>query len=144
MIYREATINDIPGIQMVRNAVLENRLSDPSQVTDRDCEVFMTVRGKAWVCEINNDVVAFTYVDLKENNVWALFVQPGYAEKGIGKTLQNIMLDWYFGVCRKTIWLGTAPGTRAENFYRKQGWKEAGLHGKEIKFEMSYEDWLNR
>lgn len=144
MIYREATINDIPGIQFVRNAVLENRLSDPSLVTDRDCEVFMTVRGKAWVCEMNNAVVAFTYVDLKENNVWALFVQPEYAERGIGKTLHKIMLDWYFSVCRKTIWLGTEPGTRAECFYRKQGWKENGKHGKEIKFEMSYEDWNSR
>ena len=144
MIFREATINDIPGIQVVRNSVMENRLTDPSLVTDSDCEEYMTVRGKAWVCEINNTVVAFTYVDLKENNVWALFVQPEYAEKGIGKTLHKLMLDWYFGIYKKTIWLGTEPGTRAECFYRKQGWKENGKYGKEIKFEMSYDDWNSR
>jgi hypothetical protein len=38
--------------------------------------------------------------------------------------------------------LGTAPGTRAEEFYRKAGWKETGTHGNgEIKFEMSYGNW---
>jgi hypothetical protein len=51
------------------------------------------------------------------------------------------MLDWYFSVTDKKVWLGTAPNTRAEEFYRKQGWKETGIHGKEINFEMTAEDW---
>ena len=140
MIFREADTTDIPQIQFVRNSVKENMLSDPALVSDKDCEEFMTVRGKAWVCEINERIVGFAYVDLKGNNIWALFVQPEYAEKGIGKTLHNIMLDWYFRITNKTVWLGTSPNTRAETFYRKQGWKETGMHGKEIKFEMTAED----
>jgi hypothetical protein len=55
------------------------------------------------------------------------------------------MLDWYFSKTEKTVWLSTAPGTRAEGFYRTAGWKETGLHGKnEIRFEMTYQDWLHR
>jgi len=141
MIFREANTADIPQIQFVRNSVKENMLSDPTLVSDKDCEEYMTTRGKAWVCEVNEKIVGFAYVDMKENNVWALFVQPEYAEKGIGKALHNLMLDWYFTVSNKKIWLGTAANTRAEGFYRRQGWTEVGLHGKEIKFEMSFDDW---
>ena len=141
MIFREAAINDIKQIQVVRNAVKENVLSDPALVTDKDCEEYMTTRGKAWVCEVNEIIVGFAYVDLKENNIWALFVTPEYEEQGIGKTLHSIMLDWYFSITSENVWLGTAPNTRAETFYRKQGWKEAGMHGKEIKFEMTAADW---
>ena len=52
------------------------------------------------------------------------------------------MIDWYFEKTKDAIWLGTAFNTRAEAFYRMQGWKEIGTHGsKEIKFEMSYDEW---
>jgi hypothetical protein len=55
------------------------------------------------------------------------------------------MLDWYFEQTKEDVWLGTAPGTRAEAFYRKSGWQERGMHGKgEIKFEMTYNNWKNR
>ena len=142
MIFRKAQISDIKGIQFVRNAVKENMLSDPALVPDKDCEEYMTVRGKAWVCEKGDTIVGFAYVDMKDNNVWALFVLPEFAEKGIGKALHNMMIDWYFSQTKTTIWLGTAPGTRAELFYEKQGWKKAGMHGKEKKLEMDFETWM--
>ena len=82
---------------------------------------------------------------MKENNIWALFVNPEYEAKGIGKKLHDMMLDWYFEQTKDTVWLGTSPNTRAEIFYRMQGWKEVGVHGKgEIKFEMDYERWTGR
>ncbi len=105
MTIRTATLHDIPQIQVVRNAVTENTLSDPGLVTDQDCAEFITERGKGWVCEIDHQIVGFAIVDLRENNI-------------------------------------TAFNTRAEQFYRKAGWTEVGTHGtKEIKFEMTYEDW---
>lgn len=142
MIFREAKIEDIKQIQVVRNAVKENTLSNPNLVTDQDCEEFMTVRGKGWVCEIDNTIVGFAIADLKENNIWALFLDPEFEGKGIGQKLHKIMLDWYFTQTKHTVWLGTAFNTRAENFYKKAGWTEVGLHGtKETKFEMTYENW---
>ncbi len=145
MIIREATIADITQMQIVRNSVKENMLSNPNLVTDEDCAAFMTVRGKGWVCEIDNTIVGFSIVDLKKNNIWALFLKPEFEKQGIGKQLHDIMLDWYFEQTKSTVWLGTAPGTRAETFYRKAGWKEIGMHGKgEVKFEMSNEDWVKR
>ena len=145
MIFREAIIEDIQQMQIVRNLVKENMLSNPALITDEDCAEFIKQRGKGWVCEINDRIVGFSIADLKERNIWALFVHSEFERKTIGKKLHDIMLDWYFHKTKKTVWLGTAPNTRAEKFYRKAGWKEIGLHGKgEIKFEMSYDYWKNK
>ena len=145
MLIREAKIEDIKQIQVVRNSVKENILSNPNLVTDKDCEEFLFERGKGWVCEIDSQIVGFSIVDLKENNIWALFLDPNFEKKGIGRKLHNIMLDWYFTQTKETVWLGTAFNTRAESFYRKSGWKEIGLHGnKEIKFEMTFENWTSK
>lgn len=145
MIIREANINDIKQIQVVRNAVKENALSDPALVTDDDCRLFLTERGKGWVCEKDHQIIGFSIADLEDHNIWALFVHPDFDKQGIGRQLHDIMLNWYFSQTKATVWLGTAPGTRAETFYRKTGWKETGMHGKgEVKFEMTYDDWNNR
>jgi GNAT superfamily N-acetyltransferase len=142
---REAVINDIPQIQFVRNSVKENTLSDPALVSDKDCVEFLTIRGKGWVCEIENIIIGFSIIDLKENNIWALFVQPDFENKGIGRQLHDIMLNWFYSISKSSLWLGTSPNTRAEKFYRLSGWKEAGKHGKdEIKFEMSFQEWKKK
>ncbi len=140
---REAKIEDIPQIQVVRNSVKENILSNPNLVTDADCETYMFSRGKGWVCEVEGQIVGFAIADLKEYNIWALFLHPEFEKKGIGRKLHDTMLDWYFSQTTETVWLGTAFHTRAEQFYRKAGWKEVGLHGKdETKFEMTFADWF--
>jgi GNAT superfamily N-acetyltransferase len=141
---REATIADIPQIQIVRNSVTENTLSNPALVTDDDCKQFITQRGKGWVYLINNEIAGFAIADLHEHNIWALFLNPRYEKQGIGRQLHTTMLNWYFAQTTTTVWLGTMPGTRAENFYRKAGWTETGTHGKEIKFEMTYDDWMKK
>lgn len=141
MTFREAQPGDIAQIQTVRNLVKENTLSNSALVSDKDVEEFLFMRGKGWVCEIDKLVVGFAIVDLKEHNIWALFVHPDHDTKGIGKKLHGLMMRWYFTQTKETVWLGTAPGTRAEKFYRMQGWKEVGVHGKgEIKFEMRWKE----
>ncbi|NMN36080.1 GNAT family N-acetyltransferase [Pedobacter sp. SG918] len=144
MIFRPAKTTDITAIQIVRHTVKENILSDPALVTDKDCEDFITQRGKGWVCEVGGAIVGFSIVDLKEHNIWALFLRPEFEGKGIGKELHRLMMDWYFDQTHEPVWLGTSPNTRAEEFYTRQGWKKAGVVNKgEVKFEMSYEDWRN-
>ena len=144
MTFREASVKDISQIQMVRSAVKENVLSDPALVTDKDCEEFLMVRGKGWVCEINEHIVGFAIADLKEENIWALFVHPENEKKGIGTQLQRLMLDWYFAQGKEKVWLGTEPHTKAEAFYLKTGWTKVGMHGDEIKFELKAEEWKTK
>jgi len=73
-------------------------------VTDADCEEFLTQRGRGWVCKIDGNIMGFSIVDLKENNIWALFLMPEFEEKGIGKALHRLMMDWYVNQTKK--WFG--------------------------------------
>jgi len=142
MTIREAFITDIPQIQIVRNSVKENMLSDPALVPDSDVEDYMFRRGKGWVAEDNGVIVGFAIADLQDHNIWALFLHPDHEGKGIGKQLHKTMMDWCFSQTNETIWLSTGFNTRADKFYRMQGWRKVGLYGtKETKFEMSFEDW---
>ena len=145
MIFKEAKVKDIPQMQIVRNAVKENTLSNPALVTDSDVEDYITRRGRGWVCEINELIVGFAIADLIDKNIWALFVHPDVEGKGVGKQLHDRMMNWYFSQTDETVWLSTSPGTRAEIFYKMQGWKEAGVYGKgELKFEMKKADWKTK
>lgn len=142
MNFRTAALSDIKQMQVVRHLVKENTLSDPTLVSDQDVAFYITEKGKGWVCEVDGLIVGFSIVDLQENSIWALFVDPAFAEKGIGKELHRLMIDWYFSQTRDKVVLGTAPNTRAERFYVLQGWKNVGSYSNgELKFELFYEDW---
>ncbi len=142
MFVREAEFEDIPAMHRIRIAVLENKLPRPSIISTDDYVEYLTRRGRGWVC-LEDDVIAgFAIVDLSVYNVWALFVDPGYEGRRVGRNLQTVMLGWYFGKTQNTLWLGTAPGTRAEYFYRRTGWHPAGVRENgEIRFEMTYANW---
>src|SRR5688572_24863671 len=121
IIYREAIPGDIPQLHFIRLAVKENALSNPDLVKETDYIPFLVSKGKGWIGMVDEKIVGFSIVDLENNNVWALFIHPDYEGISLGKNLHKLMLDWYFSQTSKTIWLGTAPGTRAEVFYRKRG-----------------------
>ena len=142
MIIREANTKDIPQMHKVRIAVKENILPDPGMITEQEYEDFLVRRGKGWVCELNNTIVGFSIVSVLDKNVWALFVEPGHEGKGIGKKLHDEMMNWYFSQTDETIWLGTAPKTKAERFYQKAGWVQTGVRpNSEVRFEMTKKDW---
>ena len=142
MLIREALIDDIPQIQRVRNSVHENKLSSPDKVTDDDCALYLTKRGKGWVAEITGNVVGFAIADLLDNNIWALFLDPLFENKGIGRQLHHTMMDWYFHEGKEFAWLTTAPKTRAEKFYNNNGWSEIS-RDREIRFEITAQEWLD-
>lgn len=139
---REATLLDFPKLMEIRMAVKENTLSNPALIPEDDYVKFCFTQGKGWVYEVDSVIVGFSIVDLLGNNIWALFMDPQFEKKGIGKKLHDTMINWYFKQTKTTVWLGTEPHSRAADFYRKSGWTEVGLNGKdEIKFEMTAENW---
>ena len=142
MTIRTATIKDIPSLSHIRLSVKENVLNNPLLVTENDYVKFLTTHGKGWLCEIEDQVTGFAIIDTDDNNIWALFVHPDYAQKGIGRKLHDPMLEWHFGKSSNHLWLSTSPGTRAEQFYKTAGWKATGItKSGEIRFEMSSSDW---
>lgn len=145
MYYRTAVPEDIPRLTEVRLAVRENVLRNPALVTETHYLDYLTRRGRGWVAEENGRIVGFAIVDRQEHSVWALFVHPDFAGRGIGKQLHERMLTWYFKQTPKPLWLSTAPGTRAEEFYRRQGWQETGrTDSGEVRFEMTTAVWKHQ
>ncbi len=144
MFFRVAELSDIKQMQVVRHLVKENTLSNPDLVPDKEVAYYISEKGKGWICEVNGQVVGFSIIDLLERSVWALFVNPEFAAKGIGKELHRLMIDWYFQQTHDKVVLGTAPNTRAELFYSLQGWTRVGSYPNgETKFELSYQRWIH-
>ncbi len=142
-LYRLAQITDIPQIMSIRLAVKENQLTDPASITAADCQYFLENKGNGWVCQMDQRVVGFSMLDTQAHQIWALFIDPSFEGQGIGRALQGILLDWHFEQSRQPIWLSTSPGTRAEQFYRRSGWREVGIYNEdEIKFELDYATWF--
>ncbi len=83
--FRTAINDDIFNLHAIRTAVTENILSDPGRITPTDYQEMLDVNGKGWVCEVNGEIAGFAIVDMKNKNIWALFVHPDFEGKGIGK-----------------------------------------------------------
>jgi GNAT superfamily N-acetyltransferase len=137
MIIREAQPADIPALHRIRMRVKENALSNPLLVTEKDYNTFLLEPNKGWVAIDNEVITGFAIVDVESANLWALFVDPEHECKGAGKLLHTAMINWYFSLHHRMLWLSTAPGTRAERFYGINGWTKTGLlPNGEMRFEM--------
>lgn len=138
MTIRTMLPSDVPAAHVIRLLVRENRLSDPSVVTEQDYHDFMARDTMSWVHEENGVITGFCMVDLEKRNLWALFMAPEHEGKGIGRALHDEMLTRYFEKL-DTLRLTTAPNTRAAAFYRTAGYTEVGPtpNGKELIFTIS-------
>lgn len=129
----------------VRMSVLENPLRNPDLVQPHHYEAMLERRGRGWVAKLGGRIVGFAIADLERSNVWALFVDPEAAGRGIGRRLHDTMLDWMFAADADYVWLSTEAGTRAEGFYRAAGWRYVGLEPNgEARYEMTREKWAAR
>lgn len=123
---RLATAADVPRIREIRNAVRENRLSHPDVVTARHIQRYLDA-GEMWVWDDGGFIKGFSAADTRDGSVWALFIDPAHEGKGLGRTLLAEVCGALRTAGHRTAMLGTAPGTRAERFYRQNGWESEGL-----------------
>ena len=141
-IFREAQINDIDAIFVVRVAVRENRLNYSQLraigITPESIAQDLSEDSKAWVCECDGKVVGFSMANSTDGRIFALFVLPDYEQKGIGKELLAMSVSWLRSKRVPKAWLTTDEDTRAAGFYRNVGWSTNGEidHG-EIRFELN-------
>ena len=141
MYIREATLADIPLMHHVRLAVKENTLTNPLAIQECDYVPFLTEKGKGWLCEMAGRTIGFAILDLQNTEVWALFVDPLFEGQGVGTSLHDTMVNWYFSQAKAELSLSTEPGTRAYAFYHLKGWVETGQKSSgEIIFKMQRKD----
>jgi N-acetylglutamate synthase-like GNAT family acetyltransferase len=136
---REAVAADIPAMHAIRMDVRENTLSDPSWLTP---EVYRAHLGNAgvsnsWVCERDGRILGFSVARRAQADIWALFVDPAHEGRGIGRRLIAAATDWLFAQGVDTVSLSTTPDTRADAFYRANGWQRGELTDKgEVMFRL--------
>lgn len=135
-VLRQATMADAAGIWDVRYAVHENTLAH-GKLDDHDLQREIEISGRGWVVEDAGRVIGFAIGNAETGNIWALFVHPDAEGRGHGGRLHDTMVEWLWSRGRERLWLTTGPGTRAQGFYERRGWRHQGLteHG-EILFEL--------
>jgi GNAT superfamily N-acetyltransferase len=122
---RKAQASDIPRISEIRFAVRENILSDPGRVTLEDMLWFIA-HAAIWVWDDDGQILGFSAGDPRDGTIWALFVHPDHERKGIGQALIAAACDTLRDAGHVRATLGTDPGTRAERFYKANGWVDRG------------------
>jgi GNAT superfamily N-acetyltransferase len=124
---RNATAADVARIFEIRMAVKENRLSDPGRVTPADVQRCLD-GGEMWVWHADGIIKGFAATDTRDGSVWALFIDPAHEGQGIGQALLARACAKLRDAGYATMTLSTGPGTRAERFYRRNGWTAQGLN----------------
>ncbi len=132
---RQARAEDWDEVMALRLSVTENRLSDPSRVTEAMYRDYILARGRGWVAEEGGAILGFC-IAARDGEVWALFVRPGREGRGVGQALMAACVDWLAALGVGEAVLETGAGTRAEAFYRRFGWIEAGRSRSDITFRL--------
>jgi len=105
--------------------VRENRLGDPRKVTHALCEWFIE-NSVFWLWEENDRVQGFSAGDPRDGTIFALFIDPAYEGRGIARKLLPLACETLKAAGYRTATLTTEASTRAEKFYRLNGWTEVG------------------
>jgi GNAT superfamily N-acetyltransferase len=122
---RKATRADLPRISEIRAAVKENKLSDPTRVTVEMCEWFID-HAAFWLWEDDGVVQGFSAADPRDGTIFALFVDPACEGRGIGQVLLPLACKTLRDAGHRVARLDTDAATRAEHFYRQNGWRDVG------------------
>jgi GNAT superfamily N-acetyltransferase len=121
---RKATRADYPRISEIRFAVRENRLSNPDAIGPAVDWIFDN--STFWVWEADGVIQGFSAADPRDGTIFALFVHPSHEGRGVGRALLplacQILRDNGHGMATLT----TQAASRAERFYRLDGWTEIG------------------
>jgi GNAT superfamily N-acetyltransferase len=123
---RSARPEDVPEINALRLVVRENRLSDPSWLTDELTMRAISEDGCGWVWEEGGRILGFCITRDVDASIWALFVDPEAEGRGIGRSLLAPATERLRALGHQVAQLTTDPGTRAERFYLAQGWHLVG------------------
>jgi GNAT superfamily N-acetyltransferase len=123
---RKAIRADHPRISEIRLSVRENCLATSKYAAvDRTAD-WIFDNAAFWVWEEDGAIQGFSAADPRNGEIFALFIHPTYEGRGIGRALLPPACQILRDAGYKVATLTTEPGTRAERFYRRDGWTEIG------------------
>jgi GNAT superfamily N-acetyltransferase len=123
---RKATRADHPRISEIRLSVRENRLSKSKyDSVERDAN-WIFDNSTFWAWEEGGAIQGFSAADPRDGTIFALFVHPSYEGRGIGRALLPLACQILQDNGHAFATLTTGAATRAERFYRRNGWTEIG------------------
>ncbi|SDF30086.1 MULTISPECIES: GNAT family N-acetyltransferase [Thalassobaculum] len=126
---RRGVPEDIERLYQIVAAVRENRQFETAASFDAAVHPFLKA-GLCWVLSIGPAIVGFVAVDARAGSVEMLYVHPAHEGKTIGRALMRRALGDLIRLGHRIAWLVTARETRAERFYRAQGWVEMAEAGR--------------
>ena len=68
----------------------------------------------------------FSVADPRDGTIFGLFIHPDYEGRGLARALLPRACEDLRAAGFTVATLTTGPGTRAERFYRENGWEETG------------------
>jgi GNAT superfamily N-acetyltransferase len=135
---RPATSADLPRIWEVRHGTVENRLTDPTLVTDAEVAWYLN-EAIFLVSEDDEGVQGFACANHQTGYVWALFVIDGAQGCGHGTALLDEAIERLRQAGHRQAFLTTGPETKAAAFYHSKGWRQTGV---DMKGEAVFRLWL--
>ncbi len=122
---RRAVRSDMPRLFEIRNAALENRLTDPWE-TFASVGGWFVDNGLVWVWTERKKLLGFGAADPRNGWIEVLYVDPAAEGHGIGQALLHQCCDDLREAGHRLATLCTEPGTRASgSISPMDGWRGA-------------------
>ncbi|WP_153100181.1 GNAT family N-acetyltransferase [Paraburkholderia hayleyella] len=136
---RLARAADIDYIFEIRTSVKENHLSlaelSERGITHEAIQNAIASDDCIWMAEAEGVPVGFAMADADEGSVFAVFVQPAWEGRGLGRLLMEKAEAFLFER-HETIWLETDGRSRASGFCTKLGWNSVRSYDNgDLRFE---------
>ncbi|MBK5143235.1 GNAT family N-acetyltransferase [Budviciaceae bacterium BWR-B9] len=130
---RIALPDDVTEMFRVRLSVNDNKMTQEALsahgITHQSLPAMLIDQGRGWVAENEQKIVAFAMANATESTIFALFVEPDFEGRGIGRQLMIAAEQWLAEMGCSQIWLETDSNldVRANGFYHYLGWIEEGI-----------------
>jgi len=126
--YEKLEVKHLPFLYEIRFSVRENILhSHQIQYLLREQAIDDIKQGGGWICRVGEEYAGVAFgLFIPEPIIGGLFVKPEYQSMGIGTELLRKVTDWLFFMGAENIVLTTDEGSKAELFYKKNGWVVVG------------------
>jgi GNAT superfamily N-acetyltransferase len=126
---RRALIADLPRLFAIMATARENRQFETEDTFSEATQPYVDA-GLCWVCLLDPVIAGFVASDARRGTVEMLYVDPSLEGRKIARVLMRRALDDLIRAGHRTATLVTGRDTRADRFYRAQGWVERGDAGR--------------